>query len=90
MTNANFIFKVGHKSRSRSEVIFFMSGKPLSQETYMPNIKAVSQMVQSHQANLNFFFKVGHRSRSRSQVKILYEWEALVTRNLHAKYEGSN
>ena len=44
MTNVNFFFKVGH--RSRSDVIFFMSGKPLSQETYMPNTKTLSQMVQ--------------------------------------------
>ena len=38
MTNVNFFFKVGHMSKSRSEVRFFcMSGKPLSQGTYMPN-----------------------------------------------------
>ena len=68
-----------------------MSGKPLSQGTYMPNMKALSETVQKLWPMLFFFFKVGHRSRSRSQVKfILYEWEALVTRNLHAKYKGSN
>ena len=38
------IFKVGHSSRSQVK-IFCMSGKPLSQETYMPNIKALSQTV---------------------------------------------
>ena len=42
-----FFFKVGHRSRSRSQVkIVCMSGKPLSQGTYMPNIKALSQTVQ--------------------------------------------
>ena len=36
--------------------------------------------------NMIFLKKVtGHGHRS----KYLYEWEALVTRNLHAKYEGS-
>ena len=46
MTNVMFFFKVGHKSRSRSQVkFFFMSGKPLSQGTYMQNTKAVSKMV---------------------------------------------
>ena len=43
-----FFFKVGHMSRSRPQVkIFCMSGNPLSQETYMSNIKAVSEMVQN-------------------------------------------
>ena len=37
MINVNFFFKLGHRSRSRPEVkIFYMSGKPLSQETYKP------------------------------------------------------
>ena len=43
---------------------FCMSGKPLSQRTYMSNMKALSEMVK----NVNFFFEVGHRWRSRSQV----------------------
>ena len=34
--------KVSHRSRSWSQVKFFcMSGKPLSQGTYMPNMKAL-------------------------------------------------
>ena len=42
-----FFFKVGHRSRSRSQVkIFCMSWKPLSQGTYMPNMKALSETVQ--------------------------------------------
>ena len=46
MINVNIFFKVGHRSESRSQVkIFCMSGKPLSQGTYMPNIKALSQTV---------------------------------------------
>ena len=79
MTNVNFFFKVGHRSRSR--VIFFcMSGKLLSQEIYMPNIKALSEMVQKLLGQ-GHFFKVGQND--------LYEWAALVTRNLYAKNEGS-
>ena len=54
----------------------------------MPNMKALSETVQKLLPMLIFFFKVGQRSRS--QVKFfLYEWEALVTRNLHAKHKGS-
>ena len=41
MTNVNFFIK-GHKSGSRSQIKFFCtSGKPLSQGTCMPNIKAL-------------------------------------------------
>ena len=48
-------FKVGNRSRSKSQVkIFCMSGKPLSQGTYMPNIKALSQMVQKFWPMLKF------------------------------------
>ena len=36
-----------------------------------------------------YFFKVGQRSRSRSEVIFFYKWEALVSRNLHAKTKGS-
>ena len=77
-----FFFKVGHRSRSEVK-LFCMSGKPLSQGTYMLNIKALSQTVQK-------FLLI----KSQVQVKVtdqkfLYEWEALVRRNLHAKYEGS-
>ena len=40
--------------------------------------------------NVNFFFKVGHKVKVKvTGQEFLYEWEALVTRNLHAKYEGS-
>ena len=47
MSNVNFFFKVGHRSWSRSEAKFFcMSGKPLSQGTYMSKIKVLSQTVQ--------------------------------------------
>ena len=42
----HFLFKVGHRSRSRSQVVFCMSGKTLSQGTYMPNMKALSETVQ--------------------------------------------
>ena len=43
-----FLFKVGHRWRSRSLVKFFcMSGKPLSQGTYMPNMKVLSERVQN-------------------------------------------
>ena len=42
MTNVIFFFKVGQGQRS----LFCMSGKPLPQATYMPNIKALSQIVQ--------------------------------------------
>ena len=75
---------------SRPQVkIFCMSGKPLSQGTYMTNMKALSETVKSYD-QCYFFFKVGHRSKSRSQVKFfLDEWEALVTRNIYAKYKGS-
>ena len=42
-----FFFKVGHRSRSRSEVkTFYMSGKPLPQGTSMPNMKRLSETVQ--------------------------------------------
>ena len=48
MTNVNFFFKVGHSWRSMSQVkIFRMSGKPLSQGTYMPYMKALSERVQN-------------------------------------------
>ena len=78
--------------RSRSQVKFFfcMSGKPLSQGTYMSNMKALSEMFKKLWPMLIFFFKVGHwwRWRSRSQVRFfLCEWEALITMNLHAKFE---
>ena len=68
-----------------------MNGTPLSQGTYTPNIKALPQTVQK----LRPMLKVDQTILlSRSQVKvtgqnILYECEALVTRNLHAKYKGS-
>ena len=43
----HFFFKVDHESRSRSQVkIVYMSGKSLSQGTYMPNLKALSETVQ--------------------------------------------
>ena len=38
-TNVNFFFKVGNRSRLQS--FFCMTRKPLSQGTYMPNIKAL-------------------------------------------------
>ena len=41
----NFFFKVGHRLRSQVK-IFCMIGKPLSQGTYMPNMKALSERVQ--------------------------------------------
>ena len=69
--------------------------KPLSQGTYMPNMKALSktvqklsEMVQKLWPMLIFFFKVGHRFKVTGQ-NFLYEYEALVTKNLHTKYEGS-
>ena len=38
---------------------------------------------------LKIFTKVGQRSRSRSLgQKFWYGWKALVTRNMHAKYES--
>ena len=37
-------FKVGHRSRSQVKFVC-MSGKPLSQGTYMPNMKALFEMV---------------------------------------------
>ena len=37
--------------------------------------------------NVNFFFN-GSQVKVTDQ-KFLYEWEALVTRNLHAKYKSS-
>ena len=58
------------------KVIFFfffffcISGKPLSQGSYMSNMKALSETVNKLWPMLFFFFKVGHRQRSRSQVKI--------------------
>ena len=62
MTNVNFFFfKVGHRSRSEVK-IFCMSGKPLSQGTYMSNIKALSEMVQELSGQGQFFLQ------SRSQV----------------------
>ena len=45
MTNVNIFFKVDHRSRSRVKMLC-MSEKPLSQGTYMPNIKALFQTVQ--------------------------------------------
>ena len=44
-------------------------------------MKAVSETVQT--LYRCYFFEEGHSS------KFLYEWEALFTRNLQAKYEGS-
>ena len=64
-----------------------MSGKPLSQGTYVPIMKALSEMFKSYD-RFYFFFKVDHSQGHRSTF-FLYEWEALVTRNLHAKYKGS-
>ena len=64
----NFFFKVSNRSRSRSQVKYFcMSGKPLSQGTYMPNMKALPEMVQKLLPML-IFLQVGHRLRL--QVKI--------------------
>ena len=54
----------------------------------MTSVKVVQPTNQ--QTNQQTDFKVGHRSRSRSQVNILYDWKALVTRNLYAKYKGSS
>ena len=48
--------------------IFRMNGKALSQETYNPNIKTLSQMVQKLSDQGHMFCEVGHRSRSRLQV----------------------
>ena len=47
MTNVIFFFKVGHRSRLRSQVRnVCISGKPLSQGTHIPNVKALPQTVQ--------------------------------------------
>ena len=51
-----FFFKVGQRSRSQVK-IFCMSGKPLSQGTYMPNTKALSQKVQKIWPMLFFSLK---------------------------------
>ena len=91
MSNINFFFKVGHRSRSQVKILC-ISGKPLSQGTYMSNIMVLSRTIQK----LWPVLKLSNKPTSRSQVMVkvtgqnfLYEWEALVTRNLHAKYKGS-
>ena len=67
MTNVIFFFKVGHRSRSLVR-IFCMSMKFLSQGTYMPNMKALSEMVKKLWPMLIFSLKLvtgqGHRSKT--------------------------
>ena len=40
-------------------------------------------------SNVIFFFKAGHVKVKVKGQFFLYKWEALVTKNLHAKYKGS-
>ena len=46
MTNVNFSLKWVTGQGECHRLKFCTSGKPLSQETYMPNMKALSHMVQ--------------------------------------------
>ena len=81
-----FVLVTGQGQGHRSK-FFLMSGKPLSQGTYMPNMKVLSQRDQKLWPMLIFPSKQVTSQGQRSNF--LCEWEALVTRNLHAKYEGS-
>ena len=60
------------EGQGHSSFFFFFctSGKPLSQGTYMSNMKALSEMVKKVMTNVKVVqqtnFKVGHRWRSRS------------------------
>ena len=45
------------KVKVRDQIFFCMSGKPLSQGTYMPNIKALSKTIQKLWPMLIFSLK---------------------------------